>query len=95
MFSLGIAFTFRAKLEYFCFMLKSELCPWNFPSLLPSAAAQPQAQVSSRAAWKQSPDWSLSRVLGLSLLCPQSLREEGAGHSFIVFSIKCKSVSCW
>lgn len=84
MFSLGITFVFHPNLEQFCFMLKSVLCPWNLPSLLPSPAAQLQAQVSSRAAANKAQ----VSLWALSLLCPQSIHEEGAGHSFTVFSIK-------
>lgn len=43
-------------------MLKSELRPWNLPSLFPSPAAQLQAQVSSKAAVNKArvSPWALS-----------------------------------
>lgn len=56
------------------------------PSPLPCSSAPSLGQ--QLGCRKQSPGQSLSHVLGLSLLCPQSISEEGLGHSFIFFSIE-------
>lgn len=70
MFALGNTFAFHAKLEYFCFMMKFELCPWNFPSLFPSLFAWLSPESRSVLGLSVIKAWG--RLRAMSLACPSS-----------------------